>query len=271
VVARAGHTTTISVICDGGKSYILNGRSNVPGMTGKKALLVRMRPDLYDALVSLAAQKDLSLNSLADRMLREAVSCWAAGRSHTTYLGIGNAKARGRKALLLRVDPDLYTALVAIARNERVSLNRLVSGILREAVARAAASYGVVAEPGDGEIPVPRLVEKLTELAEFQMEPGFDGYTRNEMAQALMNALGLTSVRQAVGVMSRLIRAGVLVANIGDGGSERFFINGSKLAHLMGNGPAGQAPAPSPGLSVAREDRVRSGEQIKAHSGVDGR
>jgi len=237
-------------------------------MAGKKALLIRMRPDLYDALVSLAAQKDLSINSLADRILREAVSSWAAGRSHTTYLGIGNTKVRGRKALLLRVDPDLHTALVAIARNEGVSLNRLVSGIFREAVSRVAANYGVVVDPGDGEIPVPRLVEKLSELAEFQMEPGFDGYTRNEMAQALMNALGLTSARQAVGVMSRLIRAGVLVANIGGGGSERFFINGSRLAHLNVNGSTGQGSAPNSG---AWERRARSGEQIGAHSGVNGR
>jgi predicted HicB family RNase H-like nuclease len=236
-------------------------------MTGKKALRVRLSPDLYDALVSLAAQKDLSINSLADRMLREAVSNWATGCNHATYPGIGNTRARGRKALLLRVDPDLHASLATIARRERVSLNRLVSGILREAVSRAAVSCDVVADLG-GEVSVPRLAEKLTELAAFQMEPGFDGYTRNEIVQALMNALGLTSARQAVGVMSRLIRAGLLVASIGNGGSERFFINGSRLAHLKVNGPIGQGSAPNSG---AWEDRMRSGEQIGAHSSVNGR
>jgi hypothetical protein len=237
-------------------------------MAGKKALRIRISADLYDALFSLAAQENLSVNRLASRILRRALASGTVGRDHTTYPGIGYSRAGVKRPLLLRVSPDLYSALLAIARDEDVSLNRLVNGILREAVSRAAANYGVVADPGGGEIPVPRLVEKLSELAEFQMEPGFDGYTRNEMAQALMNALGLTSARQAVGVMSRLIRAGLLVANIGGGGSERFFINASKLAHLKVNGPIGQGSAPNSG---AWERRTRSGEQVGAHSGVNGR
>jgi predicted HicB family RNase H-like nuclease len=237
-------------------------------MAGKKALRIRISDDLYDALFSLAAQENLSVNRLASRILRRALASGTVGRDHTTYPGIGYSRAGVKRSLLLRVSPDLYSALVAIARDEDVSLNRLVNGILREAVARATANYGVVADPGDGEIPVPRLVEKLSELAEFQTEPEFDGYTRNEIVQALMNALGLTSARQAVGVMSRLIRAGLLVVSIGNGGSERFFINASKLTHLKVNGPVRQGSAPNSG---AWEDRVRSGEQMGAHSGVNGR
>jgi hypothetical protein len=41
-----------------------------------------------------------------------------------------------KKALLLRMDPDLYDALVTIAKKKDMSLNKLVNTIIRKAIAR---------------------------------------------------------------------------------------------------------------------------------------
>jgi hypothetical protein len=156
----------------------------------------------------------------------------------------------GKKALLLRMDPDLYDALVTLARQKDTSLNKLVNRIIREAVARGAADCDYP-YPGNEAVAMPRLMEKLSELSEFQMESGFDGYTKEEIAQALMNAIGLTTVRQVERTISRLMRDGVLVARLGNG-PVRFFINGGKLESHAGAFPAGQtAPAPTPPTATA--------------------
>jgi hypothetical protein len=178
---------------------------------------------------------------------------------------------RGKKALLLRMDPDLYDALVTLAKRKDMSLNKLVNTMIREAVAREAAGSDDDPYPGNDDVVASQLGARLAALAEFQTEPGFDGYTREEIGQVLMNALGLTSARQAVRVMSRLIKEGVLVAKFENGTVVRYFINGSKLAQLSNNGSAGQGPAPNQDPSAAWEDRVCSGEQMGAHSGVNGR
>jgi hypothetical protein len=159
----------------------------------------------------------------------------------------------GKKALLLRMDPDLYDALVTLARQKDTSLNKLVNRIIREAVARGVADcdYPYPGNPGNEAVAMPRLMEKLSELSELQMESGFDGYTKEEIAQALMNAIGLTTVRQVERTISRLMRDGVLVARLGNG-PVRFFINGGKLESHAGAFPAGQtAPAPTPPTTTA--------------------
>jgi hypothetical protein len=152
------------------------------------------------------------------------------------------------------MDPDLYDALVTLARQKDTSLNKLVNRIIREAVARGAADcdYPYPGNLGNEGVAMPRLIEKLSELSELQMESGFDGYTKEEIAHALMNALGLTSARQAERAISRLMRDGVLVARLGNG-PVRFFINGGKLESPAGAFHAGQtAPAPAPPTTTAR-------------------